>query len=176
MSSNRAQYYAEAFHAIASAEGDLATVEAELSAVSQAIAANDGLRTSLSDPAFPAAQRQQVIEDLFGGKVSATTTALVSMLVAGGRIGELADIVSALVGRSAAGRNKVVAEVRSAVPLTADQSARLGAALKTATGKDVEVKVVIDPSVLGGIVTQIGDTVIDGSVRHRLDKMREALA
>ncbi len=174
--SNRSQYYAEAFYAIASAEGALGTVEAELSSVAQAIATNDTLRSSLSDPAFPAAQRQQVVEELFGGKVSSTTTALVSMLVAAGRIGDLGDIVSSLVGRSAAGRNKVVAEVRSAVPLSADQSARLTDALTKATGKDVEVKVVIDPSVLGGIVTQIGDTVIDGSVRHRLDKMREALA
>ena len=174
--SNRTQYYAEAFFTIATAEGNLATVEAELSTVAQAVASNDALRTSLSDPAYPAAQRQQVVEELLGGKVSSTTTALVSMLVAAGRIGDLQEIVSALVGRSAAGRNKVVAEVRSAVPLTGDQSARLSAALTKATGKDVEVKVVIDPSVLGGIVTQIGDTVIDGSVRHRLDKMREALA
>jgi F-type H+-transporting ATPase subunit delta len=69
-----------------------------------------------------------------------------------------------------------VAEVRSAVPLSADQTTRLAAALATATGKAVEIKVVIDPSVLGGLVTQIGDTVIDGSVRHRLNQVREAIA
>lgn len=174
--SNRAENYADAFFAIASAEGQLATVERELSSVAQAVASNDVLRTSLADPAYPAAQRQQVIEQLLDGKASTTTTALVSMLVAAGRIGDLSEIASALVGRSAASRNKVVAEVRSAVALSADQTARLAAALTQATGKDVEVSVVIDPSVLGGIVTQIGDTVIDGSVRHRLDKMREALA
>jgi F-type H+-transporting ATPase subunit delta len=76
---------------------------------------------------------------------------------------------------SAAEANKEVAEVRSAVPLTDDQRDRLTKALEDATGKQVEVKVVVDPSVLGGIVAQVGDTVIDGSVRRRLDQLKNAL-
>jgi F-type H+-transporting ATPase subunit delta len=101
---------------------------------------------------------------------------LVSLAVGAGRGADLPAIVRALVERSAASRNKAVAEVRSAVPLSTDQTTRLAAAIKSATGKDVEIKVVIDPSVLGGLVTQIGDTVIDGSVRHRLNQVREAIA
>ena len=58
-----------------------------------------------------------------------------------------------------------MAEVRSAVPLTEDQRTRLAAALNKATGKDLEVKVIVDPTVLGGVLAQIGDTVIDGTVR-----------
>ena len=50
---------------------------------------------------------------------------------------------------------------------------RLATALGRATGKDVEVKVIVDPTVLGGLVARIGDTVIDGSVRHRLEQMKE---
>ena len=69
----------------------------------------------------------------------------------------------------------MVGEVRSAVALTEDQQARLAEALGKATGKRVEVKVVIDPSVLGGLVAQVGDTVIDGSVRARLDQLREQI-
>ena len=60
------------------------------------------------------------------------------------------------------------------MPLTDDQKARLAAALGTATGKSIELKVVIDPTVLGGLVAQIGDTVIDGSVRTRLDQLKTA--
>ena len=67
---------------------------------------------------------------------------------------------------SAAEANKEVAEVRSAVPLTDDQRKRLADALNKATGKEVEVKVVVDPSVLGGVVAQVGDTVIDGIGPH----------
>jgi F-type H+-transporting ATPase subunit delta len=76
---------------------------------------------------------------------------------------------------SAAEANKEVAEVRSAIPLTDDQRKRLAEALGEATGKQVEVKVVIDPTVLGGAVATVGDTVIDGSVRTRLDRLKNAL-
>ena len=69
---------------------------------------------------------------------------------------------------------KVIAQVRSAVELSDDQKSRLAAALAASTGKQVEVVVEVDPSVLGGIVTQIGDTVIDGSVRQRLSQLRES--
>jgi F-type H+-transporting ATPase subunit delta len=68
-----------------------------------------------------------------------------------------------------------VAEVRSAVPLDADQRARLAEALQRATGKAVELKVVVDPTVMGGLVAQVGDTVIDGTVRHRLDQLKALL-
>ncbi len=168
--------YAGAFHAVAAAEGNLATVEDELFRIGQAIEANDELRSTLSDAALPATRRQQVVEDLLAGKASATTNGLVSLAVGAGRGSDLPAIVRALIERSAASRNKAVAQVRSAVPLTTDQTTRLAAAITAATGKDVEIKVVIDPSVLGGLVTQIGDTVIDGSVRHRLNQVREAIA
>lgn len=173
--SDRINRYAEAFYAIAAAEGDTAVVEDELFRFAQALEANDSLRVALADPSFPAGQRQQVVEDLLKGKASSTTVALVSMAVGAGRAGDLPEIVRALVDRAAATRNRAVAEVRSAVPLSADQSQRLAAALKQATGKDVDIKVVIDPSVLGGIVTQIGDTVIDGSVRTRIEQLKSRL-
>ena len=73
--------------------------------------------------------------------------------------------------RASAAKNLELAEVRSAVPLTDDQQDRLKAALSNATGKQVNLKVVVDPSVLGGIVATVGDTVIDGSVRTRLDQL-----
>ncbi len=63
-----------------------------------------------------------------------------------------------------------------AVPLDDDQVTRLAGALSSATGKDVEVKVIIDPTVLGGIVARVGDTVIDGSVRHRLEQLKERIS
>ena len=65
--------------------------------------------------------------------------------------------------------------MRTAVPLTDDQRTRLADALGKATGKSIEVKAIVDPSVLGGVVAQIGDTVIDGSVRSRLEQLREAI-
>jgi len=65
-----------------------------------------------------------------------------------------------------------VAEVRSAIPLTDDQQKRLAAALTKATGKALNLKVVVDPSVLGGLVAVVGDEVIDDTVRTRLDQLK----
>ena len=65
--------------------------------------------------------------------------------------------------------------MRSAIPLTDDQKARLAEALGRATGKEIEVKVIVDPSIKGGLVAQVGDTVIDGSVRRRLEQLRNSI-
>ena len=174
MADDRTLAYAEALFAVARAEGTLGEVEDELFRFSQTLQGSDELRDALTDPSIPASRRQQIVEDLLGGKASTTTVALVSMVVGTGRARQLPDIIRQLVEMSAAEANKEVAEVRSAVPLTDDQRKRLADALAEATGKQVEVKVVVDPSVMGGIVAQIGDTVIDGSVRSRLDKLRNA--
>ncbi len=73
-------------------------------------------------------------------------------------------------------RQHQVAEVRSAVPLDEARRAKLAAALSKATGRTVEVKVVVDPSVIGGIVARLGDEVYDGTVRTRLREVRQRLA
>jgi F-type H+-transporting ATPase subunit delta len=171
---DRTLVYADALFEVARAEGIVGDVEEELFRFSQALEGSDELRETLSDTHLPAARRQQIVEDLLGGQALPITTALVSMVVGAGRAKDLPAIVRQLVGRAAAEANKEVAEVRSAIDLTPDQRARLAQALNAATGKQVEVKVIVDPSVLGGIVAQVGDTVIDGSVRSRLDQLKHA--
>jgi F-type H+-transporting ATPase subunit delta len=175
MADDRTLAYAEALFGVARAEGTLGEVEDELFRFSQTLQGNDELRDALTDPSIPASRRQQIVEDLLGGRASSTTVALVSMVVGTGRARQLPSIISQLVAMSAAEANKEVAEVRSAIALNDDQRKRLAEALGQATGKQVEVKVVVDPSVLGGIVAQVGDTVIDGSVRSRLDQLKNAL-
>lgn len=174
MADDRTLAYAEALFAVARAEGTLGDVEDELFRFSQTLEGSDELREALTAPGIPASRRQQIVEDLLGGRALPTTTALVSMVVGAGRGRDLPSIIRRLVEMSAAEANKEVAEVRSAVELTADQRDRLAKALEEATGRQVEVKVIVDPSVLGGIVAQVGDTVIDGSVRSRLDQLKHA--
>ena len=174
MADDRTLAYAEALFGVARAEGTLGEVEDELFRFSQTLQGSDELRDALTDPSIPASRRQQIIEDLLDGRASSTTVALVSLVVGTGRARELPTIIRQLVDMSAAEANKEVAEVRSAIDLNDDQRKRLAEALGQATGKQVEVKVVVDPSVLGGIVAQVGDTVIDGSVRGRLDQLKNA--
>ena len=175
MATDRETAYAKALMAVASAEGDLATVQDEIFTLARVVSGNDELASTLSDTTLPAARRQQVIEDLLSGRASRTTVALVSMIVATGRSRDLNAIADEFVALGAAEVGRRVAVVRSAVELSDDQKARLGKALEDSVGGPVDVRVVIDPSVLGGLVTQIGDTVIDGSVRRRLDQLKQAI-
>jgi F-type H+-transporting ATPase subunit delta len=170
----RTSAYATALFGVARSEGNLAEVEDELFRFARLLDANDELRTTLTDPALEVSRRQQIVEDLLGGKANPITTSLVSMVVGTGRSRDLTSIIDELVQLSAAEGNKELAEVRSAVELTDDQKTRLAAALGQATGKQVELKVIIDPSVLGGLVAQVGDTVLDGSVRSRLAQLKTA--
>jgi len=171
---DRVDAYADGMLAVAQADGNLAVVSDELFRFARALEGNDELKTTLSDPHLPASRRQQIVEDLLGGRADATTTALVSMAVGAGRGRDLPAIIDKLVTKAAAQEDKAVAEVRSVVELTDDQKSRLADAVKKATGKTVEVKVIVDPTVLGGLITTVGDTVIDGSVRTRLEQMKQA--
>ena len=167
--------YANALFEVARVEGSLSEVEDELFRFARTLESNDELRSTLTDEAIPAARRQGIVEDLLGGKASPVTANLVSFVVGAGRGRQLPKIIDRLVQRAATAKDSVVGEVRSAVPLTDDQKARLAEALGKATGKRVEVKVIVDPSVIGGLVAQVGDTVIDGSVRTRLAQLRASI-
>jgi F-type H+-transporting ATPase subunit delta len=173
--SDRADAYAAALFEIAKAEGSLETVEEELFRVARTIEANDQLRTTLTDEAIPLERRQKLVETLLAGKASPITTALVSFVVAAGRSRNLPEIIDKLVARAASERHQAVAEVRTAFPIDEERRQMLAEALSKATGKQVSVKVVEDPSILGGVVATVGDTVIDGSIRHRLEQLRESL-
>jgi len=120
-------------------------------------------------------RRRGVVEDILGPRASSTTAALVSFVVGAGRAADIPAIVGRLVTRAATERDAEVAEVRSAIALDEPTRARLAAALGKALGKTVEVRVILDPTLIGGLSAQVGDTVIDGSVRHRLDQLREQL-
>lgn len=175
MTDDRTTAYAEALAAVAKAEGSSAAVVDELFEVAKAVRGSDELQDKLADPHLPLAVRLQVIDDLLSAKASAATVSLVSLVVANGRIRQLPAIVDEVVATVARQASKEVADVRSATPLTDDQQSRLADALGKATGKQIEVRVTVDPSLQGGVIAQIGDTVIDGSVRRRLDQLKHAL-
>jgi len=170
---DRNDAYAAALLEIAKAEGSLETVEDELFKIARTLEANDALLMTITDQSIPVERRQGIVEDLFGGKASKITTGLVSFMVGMGRGRDLPAIIDKLVADAAEDRMQTVAEVRTSIPLSPEQRDRLAAALGKATGKQVSLKVIIDPSVLGGIVARVGDTVIDGSVRHRLEQLRQ---
>ena len=168
--------YAAGILELAQAEGVLERVENELFTIAQTLESSAELRSALTDPQLPLERKQAVVDDLIGGRASPLTVSLVQLVVSQGRASELAAIARSLVEMAAASRDRAVAEVRSAVPLDDETMDRLASALSKATGKAVEVKLVVDESVIGGIFARVGDTVIDGSIASRVESLRQALA
>lgn len=175
MSSALADGYAAAFFEVAKAEGALTVVGNELATFANAYEGSPQLQQTLTDQAIPLDRRQQVVETLLGANAHSVTTNLVSMVVGAGRARELPALVSSLLAKSAAEQGKASGEVRSAHPLTSEQQAALTAAVEKSTGKSVSLTFLVDPSVLGGVVTKVGDSIIDGTIRHRLDQLKAAI-
>src|ERR1700674_1217586 len=172
---DRVDVYARALLDIVSAEGHLDDVEDELFRFARIVEGNDDLRMSLSNPGLPLDRRAAIVDELLEHRALPITKAIATFVVGAGRGHDLPAIVDRFVDLAAQTRERTVAEVRSAVALDDGQRQRIADALSRATGKQVEVKVIVDESVLGGIVATIGDTVIDGTVRHRLDQLREQI-
>ena len=175
MSDARIEGYARALFEVARADGTLDEVEDELFRFARSYESSDALRNAITDEHVPVEKRQAIVEDLLDGKATPTTVQLVSMVVGSGRGRDLPAIVDSLVQRASSAKQLDVAEVRTAVALTDDQQARLKAALENATGKQLNLKSVVDPSVVGGIVATVGDIVIDDSVRTRIDQLKSRL-
>ena len=172
MSDAQIHGYARALFEIARADGTLDEVEDELFRFARSYESSEELRNTLSDEQIPAEKRQAIIEDLLGGKATPTTTQLVSMVIGSGKARDLPAIVDVLVHRASSAKQLDVAEVRTAVPLSGDQQARLKAALENASGKTLNLKTIVDPSVVGGVVATVGDDVFDDSVRTRIDQLK----
>ncbi len=168
--------YAQALLAVAGAEGALDRVQDELYAFAKSVARHEDLREALTDGGLPAERKKAVIQDILGERASPHTISIIGFLVEQGKARELTAIVDELVALAAERRKAAVAEVRSAVELSDKHRKDLTAALEHATGKKVELKVVVDPSVVGGVVARVGDQVIDGSIRRRLELARERMS
>ena len=172
---DRIDGYARAILDLATAEGDLERVEREFLAVGQALEKSEELRATLTDPGLPSDRKHAVIDQLMEARASVLTIGLVQFMVGQGRSSEIPSIAKAFVEKAAESRDMAVAEVRSAVALDDETIARLATSLGKATGKRVEVKVIVDESVVGGIVARVGDVVIDGTVAHAMGELRQAV-
>jgi F-type H+-transporting ATPase subunit delta len=170
------QGYAQALFAVAEAEGNLEDVGDELFRFGKVVESQPELRESLTDPSLPADRKKAVVRELLGNRASSQTVSLVGFVIDQGRGKDIAKITEALAEIAARRQHRAVAEVRTAVPLDDERRERLVEALSKATGREVEVKTVVDPSVIGGVVTRVGAHVYDGSIRRKLEMAREQLS
>lgn len=151
----------------AQATGRLDAVEDELFRFSRTVAADPALRLALDGRAAPADVRRQLVHDLLALKAEPVTVALAERAaVAGGRTFE--GTLAGYLRLAAAARQRAIATVTVARPLSQEQRERLQAALVSQLGRQVNLQVMVDPEILGGARVQVGDEVIEGTVAARL--------
>ena len=171
--SDRLAGYSSALLDIARADGDVDAFVDEFYSAAMTISGTPELRETLTDARIPVGRKQGIVQDLLGPLVDNVVVASINFVIAVGETRSLEEIASRVAELVAEHEGSVVAEVQSAVALDDGQVARLEAALSEATGKRVQAKVVTDPSLIGGLVAKIGDTVFDGSVKGRFADVRE---
>ncbi|WP_203566345.1 F0F1 ATP synthase subunit delta [Aestuariimicrobium ganziense] len=159
----------------ASSAGQLDQVSDELFRFGQTVAGNDELREALGNGRVPLAARRQLVTTLLAGKASPATVRLAERAVSA-RERTYALTLDNYATTAAQLRDRQVAKVTVAQPLTADQDARLRAALIRIAGRQVDVQVTVDPEVLGGMRVQLGDEVIEGTIAQRLEDARRQIA
>ncbi|MEO9221394.1 MAG: F0F1 ATP synthase subunit delta [Mycobacteriaceae bacterium] len=155
-------------------DGDLDTIEDELFRLGRIVQGSPELEQTLGDRSADTKRKRELVATLIEGKSTKSTAVLVDQLVARQHEG-LADGLESLASLAAQLREKSVAQVRSAVALSAEQEQRLAANLSRTYRREVTVHVEVDPALVGGMVIQVGDEVIDGSIAGRLDALRRKL-
>ena len=171
-----ANRYAKALFDVALEEkADLAQVDRDLDAVVAMMQASPELAAA-SNRGLTDAMRKSLIEAVAKAMTLTTpVTKLLVLLAQDRKLTYLPDLAAAFRERLLAHQNIVRAEVTSAAPLSPEKTKALEQSLATVTGKKVELSLSVDPELLGGVVTKIGSTVYDGSVRTQLQQMRQEL-
>ncbi len=155
--------------------GDIDALEDDLFRFGRILEANPELRDVLSNRAAPLAARRAVLDQLLEGKVAPATSDLLGQLLVG-RQRSLAAGLAHYQEVTAARRERLVATVWVAAPMSADQKDRLAHSLAAQYSHEVHLNVVVDPSVLGGVRVAIGDDVIDSTIESRLAQAHRRIA
>jgi F-type H+-transporting ATPase subunit delta len=167
--------YASAVLQVLPGNGTLTQIEEEIFRFVRILDGSVELRTVLASRDVSSDARKRLVEDLLSSKATPTTVRLASYATQIGRPRDYEDLLAFLVDRLSRESHKRMAEVRSAIELDEQQTQDLSSALRRVVGYDVQLRVTVDPGILGGFVATIGDTVVDASARHRLELLRDRL-
>lgn len=171
-----ARRYARAILEIGLANGNLDKIGADLRSLAKAMHDSAELVTALTNPALRRADRRRVLDGLLQ-RIGAEpqTHNLIYLLLDGERLSSVEAIAREVNAMIEARSGKMSAEVTSARPLDAAQLSQITVALEKLSGKQVAVTKREDPSLLGGVIAKLGDTIYDGSLRTQLRTLRDEL-
>ena len=168
--------YATALFELARDSKALPQVEASLGNVRQALDESPTFRLLVASPVVSRSDATKAVAAVGGElKLDPTTAKFLGVLAQNRRLNQLPQIIRAFRQLAAAHRGETTAEVTSAHPLDAAQVDTLKAQLRTRLGRDVNVDLSVDPSLLGGLVVKIGSQMIDSSIKTRLNSLAHAM-
>ena len=155
---------------------DLVQIDGELTGTSTLVQGNEQLQRALFNPAIPASRKRAVVEQLLSlSPLNPILSRVLLLLADRDRLVLLPDLAEAYRARLMDHQQIVRARVTTAAALPADRVSALQQGLAEATGRRVDLRVDVDPSILGGAVARIGSTVYDGSITTQLEKLKQRL-
>lgn len=159
--------------AAASKKGD--KLDTELFAASQIVHDNSELRAVISDRAVPLAGKAELLKSIFAGKVGEATLAVLTQAAAA-RSGSFEKVIDQFARQIANREGQIVAVARVAYELSEAEITRLASGLTAKYGRPVQLNIVVDPDVVGGIAVSVGDEVVDATMSTRLESARRLIA
>lgn len=171
-----ANVYSEALFSLALEENRIEELQKELNVLCGLIAENPEFMEFLVTPKISKEEKRTFVDSVLGGKFSQEIVNLTKVLIDKKRASEILDIVEVFDRTVLTHRGMASAAAYSAVPLSAPEMEALKVKLNKLTGKEISLENIIDPSVIGGIRLKVGDRIIDGSLKRRLEDLKDNLA
>jgi F-type H+-transporting ATPase subunit delta len=170
-----AERYAKSLLEMATEDGIVPTVETDFLMVQAAINGSRDLQNFLATPIIDDHRKESILSEIFEGKVSPLVGRFIVLMARKGRASQLPDIVEAFADLLDRMREITPATITTAVELDAEQRGRIEAHLSQMSGRTLRTQYEVDPSLIGGFRALFEDRMIDASVRHQLDRLRESL-
>ncbi|GAA4245589.1 ATP synthase F1 subunit delta [Winogradskyella damuponensis] len=172
MSGSRAAIrYAKAVLSLATDQKSTEVVNSDMKSITNAIAGNEDLNQMLQSPVVRSSDKKAVLLAIFKDANVATTN-LIDVLIANKRLPLLNDVASSYVHLYDQLKGRQIASVTTAIPLTEELKTKVLTKVKELTGKDAEVKSIIDESIIGGFILRVGDIQYNASIANKLDKLK----
>ena len=167
--------YAEALFELAAEENSIAETGEGLAMVNAVMAETPAWRAMLSSPAIPRETRLGALDEALRGRVPDILMGVLRMMISRGHAGALDEMAREYDQLARDARGEAMARVTSAVPLSGSEQEKLKERLEKKFQRKITLQCTVDPSLLGGIRAEVEGTVIDGSIKNKLDQIKEVM-
>lgn len=167
--------YAVALYEIAKAQNKVADFAKDCDLIASTLKASKELLNAVKSPVINQEKKATLLKAVFSGKVSKQLEDALALLVQKGRAPVIPDVMKEFQAILYEQSGIVIALVESAIPLGESEKQTIAQKLEAISGKKIRIENKVNPELIGGFTARIGDTVIDGSVKHKLERLKEEL-